>query len=438
MSGTVRIPAALLCGVLMLCVYGTASAITVQITQPANHAVFVKGESETFKGVIDDFGDSYAEYAWWIHEADEVEDLSGGLLQAPGPKYVEHGPWTFTTPSAAVDDAYTILAAAEKETPESAPVNLEFTTVVYTVVGLDIVPNPETKLTCVGLPQSFSANVQPAGVALTDYQWSIGGQRIRSYDIAADQSTASVTQLTEQDLQQPNVSFHWYDGGTAEVGLSAKYEGRSVSAEAQTWTVQEPTNVQFSLTPGPDSRIGIDNNGIISYGDPAGVPAMWFWFSGNSPTDFSGEFAFVQTINRNASAQDYGGRIGTFSTQGACWLDNVLPYLSQSEQAPKGQTAQGGLPDTPKITASAFSVVSDHIAFRTWLVFRPDGGTWVPLASGEWAAECAFHEDPGPPPHGVKDYGHLSATQPVSTLDYPVWPDRYANYPMHPDWVWVP
>lgn len=438
MSGTVRIPAALLCGVLMLWMYGTASAITVQITQPADHAKFVKGESETFKGVIDDFGDAYAEYAWFIHEANEVEDLTGGLLQAPGPKYVEYGPWTFTTPSAAVDGAYTILAAAEKETPESAPVNLEFTTVVYTVVGLDIAPDPETKLTCVGLPQTFSANVQPAGVALTDYQWSIGGQRIRSYDIAADQSTASVTELSAQDLQQPSVAFHWYDGGTADVGLSAKYEGRGVSAEAQTWTVQEPTNVQFSLAPGADDDIGI-YYATIKYAAPAtGVPAMGFAFSGTSPADFDGEFAFVQSINRAIAVQDYGGSTGTYSTGGACWLDNVLPYMLRSEQAPKGQTVQGWLSDTPDIPAIAFSVVSDHIAFRTWLIFRPDGGTWVPLASGEWTAECAFHEEPGPPPFAAKDSGHLSATQPVPTLDYPIWPETYLNAGNPPNWAWVP
>ena len=78
--------------------------------------------------------------------------------------------------------------------------------------------------TVIGRQVSLTASILPAGVQVTSHQWTIPGNRIKSY--TQTRESAEKADILPADLQQQTVSCYWLEGASAHiVGYAAQVQG---------------------------------------------------------------------------------------------------------------------------------------------------------------------------------------------------------------------
>ncbi len=230
------------------------------------------------------------------------------------------------------------------------------------------------------------------GYKVTSYTWSVGGKAFKNYDTTAPNST-NATQLVplgNADLNGPATGstsvapLNFYDGTQESLNVSCTASltapdgtSLSVSAQAPQITVLKPT-VTWPIS-----------TGIVQYNSAQQAFGLytvsWNGVTVNVPAPFSGgQCTFTQIVTPNVSTYNASGTATPYvPNNGVAGLDGGFIYGNTWSPPAAGSDVDrpavgiNGLPSgTTKVTASE--------AFTTWVMYKPDGGVWVPLSNYNW------------------------------------------------------
>ncbi len=288
--------------------------------------------------------------------------------------------------------------------------------------------NATTQLVVVGLPINLNTNVMgppPAGIAITQNTWRVGGTHIGGYDVSPDQSSATVTKT---DTTQASLLTHWVYG---ESGVKIKYH-YCVGVSDLTDPCSQDAEVTFDIS-GPsdgqpttfDSGLFSINNLIVNpcgpgdlqsfmeYGNYTGyvsdscpnmggsVGASGISFT--APTTSSdGTYSFVQIVNHDTESFTESGGVLTCTT--ASGLDGIYPYPSTS----------GTTSDSPNVPLDPFmKKVRRNFAATMYLMWTSNQTNSIPVPIGyqKWQLQ-ETSSNPGAPTG-------QNWTDPISTLHGP-------------------
>jgi len=163
----------------------------------------------------------------------------------------------------------------------------------------------------------------------TTKSWSIPGSRIK--DCTASSASATVTNLTANDLQQSTVSLYWVDGGNGRVvTYTVTVNGQQYSANT-TFNVKRPTATLTTATSKVDVGDVQDNYGawwrrLIFMDTQTVTPGITFTRTFTEPAGFSGGTTqWVQVVN-SVLIQHQKSSDGTWEhKQGFNVQDTVYP-----------------------------------------------------------------------------------------------------------------
>jgi hypothetical protein len=193
----------------------------------------------------------------------------------------------------------------------------------------------------------------PANITITDSTWTVGGTRIADYP-ASSTGPTSVTQLTDNDLKKPNITFYWvYPKDSIPItykycvdipGLSADDIASKLNCglpAKATFDVAGPTGgiipqpTSWGITPAlsncypPPPTLQLLQFGQISGGTSCaeqGTPGITFTAEANSQPSGGGAISFVQILlkNNTTTIPSSSGATPSINTG----LDNYYPYAT--------------------------------------------------------------------------------------------------------------
>jgi hypothetical protein len=273
--------------------------------------------------------------------------------------------------------------------------------------------------------QLMVSNEVVTNYPLANFQWTVPGLTFTDY-VATAESAVLYTNLS---LNNSNVVFYWADGGIKQVQCSATVNGTKVTDQA-TFNVLKPT-AQI-ITSGGTVALNYYQGGIrLHCGDVFGTVGMWFNVTNFSvPPPFSGNtninwFQMVtsQLRREQASSGQWYRKQGTNLCDGGIKPGTSFPY-------PFDETFQYPIAtDSPKSDALVNYIGVDYFdTFDMWLMYKPNGGKWVPLQKVSWHWDGAgnwngtnwtltSHTDPGSPT-GVNIANHPTWRRNVDDLQW--------------------
>jgi hypothetical protein len=284
-----------------------------------------------------------------------------------------------------------------------------------------------------------------ASQGATDFHWSIPGYAIASWTPTATSATLD-TNINLANSTNP-ISFCWVDGGTKHVEINFTFAGQKLSA-ATTFKVVRP-EVTWTLTAKHHVAVetnNCDTDGFAAYyhlqtGKKCSTNdvGMYFAFQATDMKGYSGsyEFQFVQiaTIDWKANLD--------LHTPGTNWskyregrgLDGGYPY-----QGVAWNGASGKATDTPwHVLADPVVVLWRRDSFESYLMFKPSGGTAVPLKRATWNwYGCAQRQTTNSPPRfaAVFPFTNPQSAVGADCLDPPQWTNSAANLPWNFQTFW--
>lgn len=329
-------------------------------------------------------------------------------------------------------DAATPPGCATGNCPPAAttppPVALE---IVDRKTGSVISGTTQTKI--VGQKVELRVRTRPAGQSMTNIQWTIPGQTVKSYTQST--STATKTGLSVADLQAVDVDFYWIAGGNQVVQVAATVQGTALTASV-TFDVKAPTAVSMTSATGAVavSNPGFPDSGLELHYGTSTTPGISWTLRATAPAGGDGEIAGTQLINTNRTRTPNAGRAQTFSSGGAFVLDNTVPY-APSVAIAGGASAtwtSDDSPGTPLTSNLRDKAVSD--SFRLYLMYRPAGADsiWVTIArlDWDWAGQTTRVGAPADPgniwnaPTGVSNTRNPSGS---ASTELPLWTDNFTS-----------
>ncbi|WP_437498394.1 hypothetical protein [Sorangium sp. So ce1099] len=242
--------------------------------------------------------------------------------------------------------------------------------------------------------------VSPPGGALTNIQWTIAAETVKTY--TQSKGIGTRTNLSAADLQADNVSFYWISGTFAgenkTVTVNATVQGVA-KTKTVTFTVFRPRMDSFTTT-ASSVNICVGNypwapgaTVIAAYLPPSTVGIEWN-AQVTAPAGGSGKVAFTQLINKTRTIKPNVGPMLRNSSGGAYVLDDGagIQYNRVQAIAAGGSTsfdwATTGSGDSPSTTLTATMMATSlDLAFRLYLMYKPDGADsiWVTLGSATWS-----------------------------------------------------
>jgi len=253
-----------------------------------------------------------------------------------------------------------------------------------------------------------------------NFSWTVPGMTFLNY-VADAQSGVLYTNIYT-NLQ--NVVFYWADGASNRViQCSAKVNGQTVTATT-TFNVLRPT-AKITTTGGTVALdLGTNSYTTLHCGLPqAGFVGMLFSNTVVAPPGYSGNInlEWVQKISsllRRVQTDDTPPV--WYRRQATDVLDVQYPYQLAS---PDSCTSDS--PNSQEL--SPYQAVSYSDSFEMWLMFKPDGGQWVPLRKVSW------HWDGAGSKYGITWTldSHTDPGNPIDTdtTTYPLWTDNINNHP---------
>ncbi len=283
----------------------------------------------------------------------------------------------------------------------------------------------------------LSGQSLPLGVVLSNFEWEIPNHAFKDY--TANQTTGTVTPISEADRQYAEVECYFADAGEKEFFVSFDVDSERVTIPLKI-TLDEPVG-SFAASYGttkfippslmilyrPPPNEGLTFNGTVS------VPAGW-------P---EGEWHYVQLVTSNRQFQTFSGNNPSAPWyHGLTVLDNSYPYFpgphgthpeTNVGHFTTGTTDQQG-GDSPA-TGGLGPVVQSVIvadAFSTFLMFKPDGqdSRYVPILRLDWNWNASA-ENTGTTeaPQWVVPEGPPSIGVPYKTSVHPMWQHNIAINP---------
>ena len=251
-----------------------------------------------------------------------------------------------------------------------------------------------------------------------NFSWTVPGTIFLNY-VADAQSGVLYTNIYT-NLQ--SVVFYWADGASNRViQCSAKVNGQTVTA-ITTFNVLRPT--AKIITTGGTVAITLDTNSdtTIHCGLPqVGSVGMLFSPTVTPPSGYSGNINLrwvqkVSSLLRRVQTDD--SPPAWYREQATNVLDVSYPYPFNPYPCTSDSPSSTGL--------SPYQTVSYSDSFEMWLMFKPDGGQWVPLRKVAWHWDGAgskygatwtldSHTDPGNPDD-------------TDTTAFPTWTDNMSNH----------
>jgi hypothetical protein len=280
-----------------------------------------------------------------------------------------------------------------------------------------VIVGQQMNLTC----QLSVTNSYMTSFPLSNFQWTVPGYAISNYVVAADTSSAMV--ITNFPTSNTNVTFYWVDGASNRiVQCSATVNGKTITGQAA-FNVLRPTDTVQAKS-GIVTIDGIYGEPTLRFGvNIAGLTGMGFSNSITMPNGYTGN-TNIQWVQEGISfleTEETNDGSGIWYSTGQPTnnvLDTFYPYPPDSASTASDSPHSRGLNNYIAVTCSGH--------FNMWLMFKPDGGQWVPLRSVNWSWSGT----------GTNDFGlwvlssHTNSINPsdINTSTYPVWTQNLTNF----------
>jgi hypothetical protein len=205
----------------------------------------------------------------------------------------------------------------------------------------------------------------PGNITVTDSTWTVGGTKIDGYTAnPADPTSASVTELKDDDLKKPNITFYWvyptdspvtYNYCVTIPGLSSDDIASKLNCsltEKATFNVTGPGDAQMNTDPyyavtlsqlivkpcqsGSVAKFMVYGS-LTGYFEPqcpnmggdTGTPGVLFTSPGSSSP--SGTYTFAQKVNHDSWTRTYTAGTSSATCSTTPGLDGRYPYPLYAE-----------------------------------------------------------------------------------------------------------
>lgn len=342
-----------------------------------------------------------------------------------------------------------IVSAAGGETPDVTPVatrvykNKDYTFDVQayplhmqildangndlTLQTNTVIVGQQMNLTCqISFTNAFYTNTFVA----TNFQWTVPGIAITNFYVSGDAFQTNGYPVLLSNTNSQNANFWWADSASNRVvQCSATVNGAIVMGQA-IFNVLRPTAKIEATT--SSVRIGLDISGDVFrmyFGEYRGtnvdaIPGIQLSNNITMPTGINYNYGntnysvnWVQLVTAHSASLTLYGTNHTLQTSGVV-LDTQYPASDVADS----------MDDSPGISLeeegeTAASYTSN---FKTWVMFKPDGGGWVPLRTVNWSLDCAASLSGT---NWVLSKANWSTNPPDadSGTTFPVWTDNGAN-----------
>ena len=247
----------------------------------------------------------------------------------------------------------------------------------------NVLAGVQTKI--VGQKVELRVRVSRGGLAMTNIQWTIPGETVKTYTQSAAAGTKTL--LAAGDKQQNNLTFYWISGGPKQVQVSATVDGATLTARV-VFNVLAPTNPTCTSKTGD---VAVGNPGFpgagleLHYGTNI-KPGIEWTCKAKAPAGGSGQIAATQLTNKNHTRTTNAGENQTLGTEGDWQLDTTVPYDS-AVPILAGASATWTSDDSPgtPLTDGLIKKGADQ-EFRLYFMYKPDGhdNIWVTLQRLDW------------------------------------------------------
>ncbi len=300
--------------------------------------------------------------------------------------------------------------------------------------------------------QRVQLQVQCDGGSLPNHVWglpvvgSVGlPSVVKSYGLsdAAVSVAAPTTAWTSAELHDDTLTFFWGRAGTFVVAVSAP-DDPTVAPASDTFTVTTPALTDPVGNPAQTCQIDLDfvgdparhlNPPAVSMGfnqtcgaSPGGRPGILWNIPVTVPAGVNGEVALTQVINyKRFVATSHDGTAQTcvnFTDPAADnhplygnWIVNAAVAWQEGD-APAfdrlvPEVDEAGNP----LAVPGVSGMSMDTQYTDYVMFRPDGGIWVPLGTMSWTFIATVTATVAHPGLNLGDW-NLVATQPPPTIAF--------------------
>ncbi|HEU5124207.1 MAG TPA: hypothetical protein VFW05_09115 [Verrucomicrobiae bacterium] len=285
-----------------------------------------------------------------------------------------------------------------------------------------------------------------------EFEWTVPGYAVGGYSASVNAGILNTNIVTTNSY----VSFYWVDGGTKSVSCKVKYKGQELSG-ATTFEVKRPaaqlsavtTTNQPTVDVIPASLYGKTlSNYYFTFGsthDASGSSlsnsyGIQFFGQVTTPSDCSGTLAFISVVTSTLRA--YTTNDGThwkWDSHGTNYVDAVIgEFLYAKTIIGSSEVKEIYDADTPGsmlYCACKSLEVDDH--FKTYLMFQPANGIWVPLRSVVWYWNGNATNDIAPQCSWIRKNSDSSENPAsVNELLFPTWNNQIRNLiasPPEPD-----
>jgi hypothetical protein len=334
-------------------------------------------------------------------------------------------------------------AGAYEDVTPDPPGNLNYN-VGAAVPTLQIVDNNnngnvlsgQTTTVIVGQQMNLSCqlNVTNSGFSnsmLTNFQWLVPGYAISNYVVAPDASSATL--VTNFPTTNSSAVFYWADGATnlllvtnRAVWCSATINGVTISNQA-VFNVLRP----FATVSTQTKSIVMDGPLVHFCQVHPFVAGITFSNTVIVPPSFSGSNEWVQTVDFDVEEyEDTNSFWHKRNTVGEPpFLDTLIPYPPENNN-PSATADSPGYGDVGGRPQPMEIIMGED--FTMWLMFRPDGGQWVPLRAVSWnvgatATNSLYDSISG---WGIESssFANPSDCDPDPTMLYPEWNGNITNF----------
>lgn len=310
---------------------------------------------------------------WWSASVGSFSTNGQGLTASFTPTDCGNGSVTFHLTYQNSDPCDTNIQSA-------GDVNGSFTVLALNIIGGGNPISSANGNDAAIVGQHIGLTAQTCGGTFSNFQWSVSGYAISSYDVS------SATLVENFSLTNSSVSFYWVSGGSKTITCSAMCGGVTCSTNA-TISVTRPTVSMHDSNTGIWYAQGYAFWIIgLTFGDPnTQADDMEFHVEIDSPTSGYGEIVQVinsYTLNSVLKASNEA--------------DNVVPYNgSFFLPAGGGANALLELDDGPGATGTSVRLTASYIDYVMYqpriqnTVFEPlgDDATFVPLGKVTWAID---------------------------------------------------
>jgi hypothetical protein len=289
----------------------------------------------------------------------------------------------------------------------------------------------QTNTVIVGQQMNLQCLLNSTNFTATDFSWTVPGNTISNYVVAADSNSAMV--VTNFPLNNSNVVFYWVDGASNRViQCSATVQGKTITAQA-TFNIYRPS-VTFTDGPPPWATNAVVD-GVLSLvlgeGD-SGTGQGSMVYLVNISSAYAGRADYTQLIKRSAANGNTSD-----STSGQYWMDNTRFYMSQNNNGGFPINSNSiyplGFNDGPSfaLAHSIFnSTTSIFDQFEDYIMFRPKNGIennniYVPLGKITWSWSAATTYSGGQ--WSTPTYSITGPSNPDGGFEFPQWPQTYHN-----------